>query len=178
MKGGFFYFLFARIHFRTYQPKTPPPTKYGIPTARPITVNTARKTMAQTTMQSSGIYRKHLSFMIIWPRWMGRQNAHPCLLSYLSALDNTVTNRYGIFAVSTLTFCFFVFLNLSSPTCHRYPVVSTGYAFCPILRASKTVPRWGVVSTLHDVSPIFLTSGAFPKDGVPFWYPMPLVLSV
>nr|DAY19792.1 MAG TPA: hypothetical protein [Caudoviricetes sp.] len=66
-EGRLFYFLLVCIHFRTYQPKIPPPTKYGIPTARPITANTARKATAQITMQSSGIYRKHLSFMIILP---------------------------------------------------------------------------------------------------------------
>ena len=77
MKGGFFYFLFVCIHFRTYQPKIPPPTKYGIPTARPITANTARKTTAQTTIQSSGIYRKHLSFMLnLLDGWRGKTPPH------------------------------------------------------------------------------------------------------
>ena len=93
MRGGFFYFLSVCIHFRTYQPKIPPPTKYGIPTARPITANTARKTTAQTTIQSSGIYRKHLSFMLnLLDGWVGKTPTHAFspifLMSRFATLDN------------------------------------------------------------------------------------------
>ena len=109
MRGGFFYFLFARIHFRTYQPKIPPPTKYGIPTARPITANTARKATAQTTIQSSGIYRKHLSFMLnLLDGWGGKTPTHafcPIFLHWI--IPSRIVTVFCCLDFDFLLFCLF-----------------------------------------------------------------------